>query len=377
MRKATVFLTGGAVILFAAAAVLRFTVVPGLLQLPTDMDTTLRFGGTADLVNPAALQPGGDLASAFRTGVPVTVEQRVRATSTRDQTAVISDQVVVTGPDNTTISTIANTWAVDRKTLDPAPAPSGITVDPHDGLVVGFPLSPQPQHYPYWDAPTQSVATAAYQRTEERAGRETYVYTMYTKGVLKDTKLVAGLPTTLAKSVLLAFASTLAPDVQQGLTAFAAFLPDQLPLTYDAIADSTFWVDTETGYVVDVTRKQVVTASLSLAGNVVPLATVFALDIKFTPETVNTISDDAAEAEAGLTLLGTTGPIVLVVLGVLLLLVAVLLAVLRRIRRPAATAPAAPAAAPPAPAAPDAPPAPAAPAAPTQPTTAVGASDDG
>jgi hypothetical protein len=366
VRKATVFLTGGAIVLLAAAAALRFAVVPGLQQLPDNLDTTLRFAGTADLFDPTVLQTG-DTSRAVRSGVPVAAEQRVRVTSTSGQTAVVTDETTVTGPGNSALSTLKSTWAVDRKTLGPAPAPSGATVQPHDGLVIGFPLEPEPQHYPYWDSLTQTAATAAYQRAERHAGRDTYVYMMYATGVLRDTALVAGLPTTLSKELLFKLAASMPADVQQGLAASASLLPEQLPLTYNAIGDSTFWVDIETGYVVDVTRKQTVTVSLSLGPTVIPLATVFALDIRFTPDTVKTISDDATQAEQGVTLLETTAPLVLVVLAVLLVLLAVLLAVRRRTRR----APVHRTPAPPTETAPT--PAPTA----AAPPTAVGASDEG
>ena len=46
---------------------------------------------------------------------------------------------------------------------------------------------------------------------------KTYVYTMHATGPLADTQLVAGLPTTLPKAVLLNLAKLLPPAAQQGL----------------------------------------------------------------------------------------------------------------------------------------------------------------
>ena len=91
MRKIVVFSASGAVVLVAAVAVLRFAVLPGLAQVPGDLDTALRYTGTADLVDTAALQ-SGDLAGAMRTGVPVSVEERIRAVSTHGSTVVLSDE---------------------------------------------------------------------------------------------------------------------------------------------------------------------------------------------------------------------------------------------------------------------------------------------
>jgi hypothetical protein len=331
VRKAVLFSASGAVVLLAAAAVLRFVVVPNLLQLPADTDTTLRYTGTADLVDQAALA-SGDLAKAMRSGVPVTVDQRVRVLSTKGDTAVVSDETTVNA-NGSKLSEMKHTWAVDRKTLHAVPAPAGTTVNAHEGLVAGFPLQPAARDYPYWDYPTQTRVTAKYERTERHADRDTYVYTMHAAGPLKEP--LPGLPATLPKQVLLTFAAALPPAMQQGLQAQAALLPDQLPIAYASTADATFWVDQATGYVVDVNQKQAVSASLSLGGTNVPLATVFALDIKFAPETVTATSKDAAAAEQGLFLIGTAGPAGLVGFGVLLLIVAIIS--MRRKPEPAAT----------------------------------------
>jgi hypothetical protein len=324
VRKTPVFLTGGAVILLAAAAVLRLVVVPEVRQVPGDLDTTLRYAGSGDMLDLAALQ-SGDLSRVLRAGVPFTAEQRVRVVSTHDDTAVVSDGTTINA-DGAKLSATAHTWAVDRVTLDAAPAPSGTTVQPHEGLVFGFPLSPKPHDYPFWDTATQSRATAAYQRTERHAGRETYVYAVRANGPLKATDLVPGLPAALPKATLTALASLLPAATQQGLAASAAQLPDPLPLAYTATAEAMYWVDTATGYVVDVEQKQVVDAAVAMGGTTIPIMSAFSASLRFTPDTVSSIADDAAAAQRGLTVVGTVVPIVLVVLAVLLVLIAVLLA---------------------------------------------------
>jgi len=321
MRKIVVFSASGAVVLVAAAAVLRFAVLPGLAQVPADLDTTLHYAGTADVVDASALQ-SGNLAAALHTGVPVTVEQRIKAVSTSGSTVVLSDDTTATAA-GATLLTAKHTWAVDRTGLDAAPAPAGSTAEQHQGLVVGFPLSPAAKDYPYWDYPTQSTVTADYQRTEEHGGTTTYVYVVHASGALKDPAIQAGVPTALPKATLLALAATLPAAVQSGLAGQAAQLPDQIPLTYTATNDATFWVDTSTGYVVDVNQKQTVAAAIALGPTSVPLANVFALDVKFTPDTVGAVADDAAAARSGLLLIGVVAPLVLLVIAVLLVLLAV------------------------------------------------------
>src|SRR5262245_34379535 len=99
MRKATLFTTVGAIVLVAAGATVRFYVAPSLVQLPADLDTTVRLTGTASMIDPVAIQ-SGDLLHAFRNNIPVTVADHVKVTSTSGQTAVVSDETTLTGPDN-------------------------------------------------------------------------------------------------------------------------------------------------------------------------------------------------------------------------------------------------------------------------------------
>jgi hypothetical protein len=55
MRKSTITLGTLGIIAIAAAATLRFAVVPGLAQVPGNLDLTGHYSGTASLLNSAAL----------------------------------------------------------------------------------------------------------------------------------------------------------------------------------------------------------------------------------------------------------------------------------------------------------------------------------
>jgi hypothetical protein len=323
MRKTTLFSAIGAAVLVAAAATTRLVVLPALDQLPADLDTSVHYSGTATVVNTAALQ-SGDMANALRTNVPITLLEHVKTVSTRGETAVVSDEITLTGSDNTLLQRALHSWSVNRRTLAEAPTPTGASgVSAHEGLVFGFPLSPEAHDYPYWDYPTQTTTTASYERTEKHAGRNTYVYTVHASGPVKDSDILAALPPALPKATLLGLAATLAPALQQSLASSAALLPDQLPLAFTSTIDITFWVDTKTGSVLDVTEKQSIAAAITVGSASVPLATVFAVDAKFTPDTVSTNSDDAATAQRGLLLVGTVAPAVLLLLGLLLAVLAV------------------------------------------------------
>jgi hypothetical protein len=340
MRKLTLFTAVGAVVLIGAAAAVRFVALPALYQLPADLDTTVQLSGTADLVDAAALQTG-DLAKAMRPDTPVVVRERVRVSSTDGAVAVVLDETTMTGPNQTSLVASHRTWAVSRTTMEAAPAPAGATVQPHEGLVVGFPLSPQARDYTYWDTSTETAVPAKYLRAERKADRDTYVYQVQASGPLKDADTLAGLPSTLSKEAILGLAASLPPAQQQLLAPLAGLLPAQIPLTYTTTTDTTFWIDTLTGSPVDVHRKQVIAAGPPGGFAGIKLPTEFTVELAYTPDTVTASRDLSASAQQSLFLFGTVTPLGLVVLGLILALVAIVsFARRRRTAPPPAPAPA-------------------------------------
>jgi len=162
-RAVTVIVAVVAGILIVGSAGVRFVALPALRQIPANLDTTVHLAGTADLMDASALA-SGDLTKAITPGVPVTVRERIHTVSTAGPTAVIDDDSTMTGPDQATLTTTTHRWSVDRTTLRPGDT-SAPGTEAHDGLVVGFPLAPQPNDYPYWDTTTGTRTVATYQRT--------------------------------------------------------------------------------------------------------------------------------------------------------------------------------------------------------------------
>jgi hypothetical protein len=323
VRKSVIFLAGGAVVLLAGAAVLRFGVLPAVHRLPSDLDTTVTLSGKADLLDQTALK-AGSLASALVSGADVTVKQSVKVTSAKGDAAAVLDHTVLTRG-ATTISDQSHTWYVNRVSLAPATPPSSVTAEPHEGLVVGFPLTPAPHDYVYWDTLTQAKANARYTKAEKRGGRDCYVYTVHTNGPLKDRSILDGLPKTVDRSVIEPYA-----DLVPLLKPLLALLPPQLAVTYPATGDTTYWVDKATGYVIDVRRQQTISANLQIGVSSTKVVDVFKLDVRMTPESVAAETKAATEAADGLRLVGVVAPLVLVGVAVVLLIVAVVLGARRR-----------------------------------------------
>jgi hypothetical protein len=330
MRKGALFSTAAGVVLLAAAVAVRYYVLPMVHQVPSDVDNTLKYTGTVSMINPAAVA-SGDVSKMFLANVAVTAEQHVKAVQTSGRTVVMSSDTTVKGPDGASILTSNHVFALDRVTLEAATPPAGSSnVETHTGLALGFPLVPEKKEYQYWDTTTQTAVPAKYSEDDVRGGRDTYVYRVHAEGAIKDAKIQAMLPQTLSKAILPLLANTLPQAIQQVLAQFLPGLPDSLPLSYTSVTDTTFWVDKQTGIVIDVDQQQIIKAQLSGALAAAPLPAAFDLSIKSTDETVKANASDAAEAENGLKLIGTYVPVGLGALGVLLLVVGIILMVLKR-----------------------------------------------
>jgi len=333
MRKGAFFLAAGAVLLLAAGAATRYVVLPTVYQVPSDVDTTTEYSGTLSMLNPAALA-AGDASKLFLTNVPVTAEQHVKAVSASGRTVVMSSDTAVKGPDGNTMVTSNHVYSLDRVTLEAAPPPAGSNAETHTGLALGFPLKPEQKDYQYWDSTTQAAVAAKYARTEPKGGRDAYVFVTHAEGSIKDPKVRALLPASLPKSALPLFAGTLPSELRGILTALLPalmpVLPDNIQLSYTSTTDTTFWVDSATGIVLDVNQKQVIRAQMSGPLAAAPVPNVLDLTLKNTEESIKASAGEAAAAENSLMLIGTYIPIGLGALGLLLLIFAIIAATRKR-----------------------------------------------
>jgi hypothetical protein len=346
MRRSSIILLVVGALLLAGAGIVRWVVYPDLNQLPSDYNRTATFTGTGTFLNPAALS-SGSAANALLVNQPVTVTRQAKVNSTSGSTAVVADNLTGKLSNGTTVLTSNHVWAIDRSTMYAATAPSGTTVDPHQGITIGFPIGVQSHDYTFWDASTQQAVPAKFQSTVDYRGRSASVFNTEARGQLKDPKLLARLPAALPTSVLGAVAGLLPPSVQAQLKNLGAALPASLPLSYTSDTKLTGWIDTGTGLPLNVQQQQTVTAGLSLGAATVPVLPVTAFKIAYTNDTINQAVHDATTANVTLTTLSLTVPLVLLILGILLIALALFLQFRRR--RPAAATPSAPAGRPEAP----------------------------
>ncbi|PBC70668.1 hypothetical protein BX265_5220 [Streptomyces sp. TLI_235] len=357
-------------VLIAGAFVLTFFVTPTYVaRLPDDTDVTRSYTGSFKTLLDAQEVAKGNLLSAVKRDVPMAVERTVKVLDTSDDIALVSDSRTTTAAGRAVEKT---TWqyAVDRKTLEPATDhPASWTVVDAKGLTVSWPIGAKKQTYTGWRPETGTTTPLTYSRTESRSGVSTYVYLARLPATrITDTQVLAGLPPAVPKSTLalVAQVGTLSAEAKQKLAVLLPTLPDPVPLSYTLQSADTFWIEPETGIVVDTQRSQQRTAGVVAPsdGAFLPLLPVSDVSYRQTPDSVKAAADDAKDGRNAISLVGTILPIVLGVVGAVL--VAVSLLVRRRGTRGGA-APAGPAA-PNAPAAPGGPGAPGGPSAPPGPT---------
>jgi hypothetical protein len=326
------------VLLIAAAAIVRFVVVPSVATLPEDFSSSQDYEGTYSGLNQAALAgAGGDL---LVDGVPVTATRSYEAVEVEDGTAVVEQTVERTLAGQESPATTLR-YAVDRDTFESAAPPEGAEdVVPSEGLIFSLPLDVDREgDYTLWDQATGAAYPLSYEGESTVADREVYEFRSVAEGELANPEAL-GLPTSIPKAQLTALApaleGSLPPEVLAQLPAVLAQLPDVLEISYVSETTSTIFADQAIGATVSSGSTQEITAQLNLGTTIaVPFSTI---ELSATSDSEQDRADYAADNASDLALVGTILPLVLGALGVLLLLVALVVALIagRRSREDAA-----------------------------------------
>ncbi|SEL51754.1 porin PorA family protein [Streptacidiphilus jiangxiensis] len=318
------------VVLIAGAFVLAFVVTPNLVaRLPSDTNAQRSYTGTFKTLLDSRAVATGNLAAAFRTDVPLSVDRTVKVTATSGNTALVVDSRT-TSAGGTAVEKTSWQYAVDRKTLEPvAGHPGDWTVVNAQGLTVSFPFGAQKKTYTGWVPETAGTTPVAYARTEQHAGLSTYVYkAAYAPARITDRQVLAGLPLTIPKQTL-ALAAQFGPGTVAQKAQLAAELPKLpalVPLAYTLQGTDTFWVEPQTGVVVDVQRSQTRVAGIAVPGAAfTPLFPVADYSYTQTPAATQAAVHDANKGTDAISLYGTILPIVAGLVGAALVVVALLL----------------------------------------------------
>ncbi|GAA2144822.1 hypothetical protein GCM10009760_32770 [Kitasatospora kazusensis] len=351
MQGAKVLRSGGVVltavvlgvVLIAAAAVTAFFVTPRYVaRLPSDTDAQRSYAGAfRTLLDPLAVAKG-DLVGALKHNVPMSVDRRVRVEQTSGNTALTSD-ARTTSAAGATVEKTTWEYALDRRSLEPVTKhPGGWSVVDAQGLTVSWPFGAKKQNYTGWVPETASTTPVTYSRSETHAGLYTYVYEVKAgPAPIADAQVLAGLPKALPQSLLklLVQLGPLTPAAKLQLGALLPALGDPVPLSYTQQGNDTFWVEPETGVVVDVDRSQQRTAGIKNpnGGAFIELLPVSDVGYQQTPQAVRDAVHDAQKGRKAIELYSTTLPGIAALLGIVLIAGGVLLGRRKRVAQPGGT----------------------------------------
>ena len=322
------------VLSLVAAALMAWWITPSYVaRIPSGKDINRTYDGTFQtLLNPTALA-SGNLLQAIEQNVPMTVAQDVKVEKTSGDKALISDSRTTSAAGNKVEQTKWE-YAVDRKSLEAVSShPKSWNVIPAQGLTVSWPFGAKKKNYVGWTPETQTTTPLTYLRSEKKQGITTYVYQAKVSPTkIADPQILATLPKELPTNLLklLGTAGALPAAQAAQLAQILPELPNPVPLAFTFQDDSTFWVDPNTGLVIDVQRTQERVAEIALPnGTAVPLIPAVAVTYADAPASSKKAADDARHGHTVIRWLGVYLPIILLALGFVLLLLSGALGMLR------------------------------------------------
>jgi len=315
-----VILVLGVVFVLGGLAV-KFVVLPSQAKFPDDVDSTRNYEGElAVMMNAAALETG-DMANLFLTDVPVTIARTVKTVEVGgDDGAVVSDHAVMSSPAGPLAESLS-IYAINRTTMDAIADFSGdVRILPREGLVIGWPIGSEGTDYIGWNGDTQQPTILAYQGEEERGGINTYKFhAAEDPAVIVDPDLLSQFPPAFPKDLLLQLAPLfgLPDEAMAQLGPVLEAMPDPVPLTYTFAFDKTYWVEPNTGVLIDIDVMESRRVALAVPGAPEPvgLAEVQHLEYVTTAESVQDAVNDANDGISQLNMFGVYVPAFLILLG--------------------------------------------------------------
>ena len=316
-RVASLVLVGLGIFSLALGAVLRFYVYPELAVVPLDQKTESVAEGAAKVFYPEELV----VKDARLTATRKVESNLTRPEAKVDGDVMVWDQgLVVTDSENQLVSAMKHRVCLDRRTNmalqdctqqyvtdtegDPTEDDKKVR---QEGLNYKFPFDTQPQDYEYFDTTLRKASTARYEGTEQLNGLEVY-------------KFVQKIPSTRFRDQEVP--GTLVNSTEASVKAERRYQNTR-----------TMWVEPVSGIIIKGSeqQRQVLVGPDGKEGTVLLDAT-----LTFNEETVKESVERASEARDKLTLISSTGPVVLLSVGLVLLLAGIAIGVLGRRARHAA-----------------------------------------
>jgi hypothetical protein len=311
--------------------VVLFVVVPARAQFPDDVDRMRYYEGELGLMLNAEALATGDLANIFIRDVPVTIDRSIETLDVDGVKALVQDASVLSGPTGPILSS-EEVYAIDRKTMEHIENFSDdARVIDREGLVVGFPIGTDPEDYLGFNGDSLTTNTISFVGEEEHEGLTTYKFSAASgPDLISDPELLSSFPTELPKAVIegLVPALGLPEEAAAQLGAVLPDLPDPIPLSYLYSYETTYWVEPDSGVLVDYNKLESRVVALN-PGQPIPVGEVMHLEYAQTADSVADAVDDANDARGKLFWQGRVLPYGLIIGGVVVGLLG-LLALRRR-----------------------------------------------
>ncbi len=320
-RRSSIIAMSLGALLLIVGLIVQFVVIPGKSQFPADADKERNYEGELAVMLNAEALATMDLANVFIRDVPITIDRNIRTMEVDGGKALVNDASILSGPTGPLLSS-EDTYSIDRKTMEHIDnfTDNSDVID-REGLVVGFPIGTEQVDYPGFNGDTLTTNTLAFAREEERVGLSTYVFEAASgPDLITDPALLATFPTELPKAVLEGLVPTLglSDEAMAQLGGILPSLPDPVPLTYLYAYETTYWVEPDTGVLVDYQKMESRLVALNLGAEPIPVGEVMHLEYAQTAASVEDAAKDATDAQSQLFWQGKVLPYALMVGGVLL-----------------------------------------------------------
>lgn len=361
-RTLSLILLIGGVILIIAGLLLMLVIVPGMKKLPDDVDITRQYN-----VEFLTLLDAETLTfTRFAEGENpnLRIDRHVVAEEVDGDKLLVREEQILMNGDEALASQLKR-YPLDRKTMEilQGDFPEGWKKEGYlerEGLVIGWPIDAEQKDYDGWSDDYRSTVVLKYEGEQEHAGIDTYYFTSESDAqpIHPDDVTRLGLPTSISADALATLASSI--DVEGVELSFAARIKlltliqeavaetqpegtEGIPLVYYYDYQGEYWVEPQTGVLVD-TRKyehraasfppemmEAIQAKLDSqpdpdAADYLPpeiLNSLFPITVnefvyQGTEDSVQDARQDAEDAISQLTLFGQTLPIALIVIGLLM-----------------------------------------------------------
>jgi hypothetical protein len=310
-------------VLVLIAPVWKWGIVPTVVKIPDNIDSTLIYEGVLTLnVDPSSMSP---LPPGMEVKIPLTITRKDVSDKAKgdDEVAVIKETMVAKGPGGADFQTYTKYYALDRKTAKNVPGHNS-DVDRKDySLLLGFDVQ-KDGSYAFWDDDVEKSGALEYVKTVKMDGFDyNGIETLEWKGTSEPEKTVEpplGLPSKISGAQIKAVLNN--PSLPLSDT-------EMFPIDYLKKTSGEFRVDQKTGSIFDVilNKEEYFVDATAMGMGELKLAT---LTYSQTPENVKQNLDVAAKSYMLLNTVQIYFPLIMLILGGIFLIIGIALIVMKK-----------------------------------------------